>query len=120
MDKPDLCDPQINRSYAELATTHYGTPDRPGAGFKPKDTPRVERPMSYVRDSFWKGREFSSLRLMQADALRWSREVAGGRHCRAVEGAQPLRMFEASEGDALITLPPEYLNSLAGRSAPPG
>jgi hypothetical protein len=61
--------------------------------------------MTYVRDSFWKGREFASLTLMQADALRWSREVAGCRHCRALEGAQPLRVFEAIERDALITLP---------------
>ena len=33
--------------------------------------------MTYVRDSFWRGREFGSLAQMQADALRWSTEVAG-------------------------------------------
>jgi len=52
--------------------------------------------MTYVRDSFWKGREFASLTLMQADALRWSTEAAGGRHCRALEGAQPLRCSRRS------------------------
>jgi transposase len=62
--------------------------------------------MSYVRDSFWKGREFTSLGQMQADALRWTRGVAGARHCRALEGAAPLRVFEAIERDALIALPP--------------
>ena len=31
-------------------------PDRPGPGEKPKDKPRVERMMPYVRDSFWRGR----------------------------------------------------------------
>jgi hypothetical protein len=61
--------------------------------------------MTYVRDSFWKGRDFASLAAMQVDGERWSREVAGGRHCRALEGAQPLRVFEAIERDALITLP---------------
>ena len=39
---------------------------RPGRG-KPRDKARVERPMPYVRDSFWRGREFTSL---AADAGR--------------------------------------------------
>ena len=105
MDKPDLYDPQINRSYAELAT-HYGALIDPARAKKPKDKPRVERPMTYVRDSFWKGRQFTSLAAMQADAVRWSSEVAGLRYSRALEGAQPLRVFEAIERDSLITLPP--------------
>jgi hypothetical protein len=61
--------------------------------------------MPYVRDSFWKGREFGSLAQMQADAVRWSREVAGCRRSRALDGAQPLRVFEAVEAEALIALP---------------
>jgi transposase len=105
VDKPDLYDPKINRSYAELAT-HYDTLIDPARARKPKDKPRVERPMTYVRDSFWRGREFGSLGQMQADAARWSTEVAGLRHCRALEGAQPLRVFETIERDALIALPP--------------
>jgi Integrase core domain len=44
VDKPDLYDPQINRSYAELAA-HDGTLVDPARAFKPKDKPRVERPM---------------------------------------------------------------------------
>ena len=36
--------------------------------------------MTYVRDSFWRGREFASLTQMQADAVRWSTEVAGLRY----------------------------------------
>jgi len=38
VDKPDLYDPKINRSYAELAT-HYGTLIDPAREFQPKDNP---------------------------------------------------------------------------------
>ena len=47
----------INRAYAELAA-HYGCLIDPARRPKPKDKPRVERPMPYVRDSFWRGREW--------------------------------------------------------------
>jgi transposase len=104
VDKPDLYDPKINRTYAELAA-HYDCLVDPARAFHPKDKPRVERPMSYIRDSLWKGREFCSLAEMQAEALRWSREVAGLRYCRALDGAQPLRVFEAIEAQALKPLP---------------
>ncbi|MGX1508288.1 UNVERIFIED_CONTAM: transposase [Streptomyces graminofaciens] len=46
VDKPDLCDPKINKAYAEL-TTHYGALVDPARAAKPKDKPRVERPMPY-------------------------------------------------------------------------
>ena len=66
---------------------------------------RVERPMPYVRDSFWRGREFTSLERMQAEAARWSAEVAGRRPCRPLDGAAPAAVFEAAEKDALRPLP---------------
>ena len=56
VERPDLYDPKINRAYAELAA-HYGVLVDPARAFKPKDKPRVERPMPYVRDSFWRGRD---------------------------------------------------------------
>ena len=76
VDRPDLYDPKINRAYAELAA-HYGTLVDPARALKPKDKPQVERPMPYVRDSFWRGREFASLEAMRADAVAWCSEVAG-------------------------------------------
>ena len=100
VDKPDLYNPQINRSYAELAA-HYGTLVDPARAFKPKDKPRVERPMPYVRDSFWRGRAFTSLWDMQSGAVRWSREVAGARACRPLDGAAPAAVFAAVEAPAL-------------------
>ena len=46
--------------------------------------------MPYVRDSFWRGREFTSLEQMQTAAVNWCREVAGRRQCRPLDGAAPL------------------------------
>ena len=106
VDKPDLYDPKLNRSYAEMAA-HYGCLIDPARAIKPRDKARVERPMPYVRDSFWRGREFASLEQMQAGAVRWSAEVAGRRPCRPLEGAAPAAVFEAAEKDALRPLPAE-------------
>jgi transposase len=106
VDKPDLYDPKLNRSYAEMAA-HYGCLIDPARAIKPRDKARVERPMPYVRDSFWRGREFASLEQMQAGAVRWSAEVAGRRPCRPLEGAAPAAVFEAVEKDALRPLPAE-------------
>lgn len=102
--KPDLYDPKINRSYAELAA-HYGTLVDPARVVKPRDKARVERPMPYIRDSFWRGRQFASIEAMQAGALRWCVEVAGQRACRPLDGAAPFSVFEAVEAQALAPLP---------------
>ena len=96
VDKPDLYDPKLNRSYAEMAA-HYGCLIDPARALKPRDKPQVERPMPYVRDSFWRGREFASLPQMQAGAIRWSLEVAGQRACRPLDGAAPAAVFETAE-----------------------
>jgi Integrase core domain len=104
VDRPDLYDPKINRSYAELAA-HYGFLPDPARAFRPTDKPRVERPMPYVRDSFWRGREFTSLPQMQAAAEQWCTGVAGQRSCRPLDGAAPAAVFAAAEKDALRPLP---------------
>jgi hypothetical protein len=104
VDRPDLYDPKINRSYAELAA-HYGCLVDPARSRKPKDKAQVERPMPYIRDSFWRGREFTSLAQMRAEAVRWCTEVAGQRHCRPLDGAAPAVVFAAAEQAALAALP---------------
>jgi hypothetical protein len=104
VDRPGLYDPKINRSYAELAA-HYGCLVDPARSRKPRDKPQVERPMPYIRDSFWRGREFTSVEQMQAEGVRWSAEVAGRRSCRPLDGAAPAAVFAAVEKDALAPLP---------------
>ena len=102
--RPDLYDPQINLAYAELAT-FYGTLIDPARANKPKDKPRIERPMPYIRDSFFAGRHFESLPQMQREGLRWAVEVYGTHKHRGLDGAAPAAVFDAAERDALIPLP---------------
>jgi transposase len=103
---PDLYDPLINRAFGELAA-HYGTLIDPARAIKPRDKARVERPVPYVRDSFFAGRagEFSTEMDMQIDALRWCREVANPRKSRALHGVAPVDLFEAEEAKTLMRLP---------------
>ena len=102
--KPDLYDPKLNRGYAELAAHHDCLID-PARASKPKDKPRVERPMSYVRESFYRGREWQTLGEMQTAAVLWCTDVAGTRSHRSLGGAQPIVVFNALERDALTPLP---------------
>ncbi len=102
--KPDIYDPLLNRSYAELAA-HYGCLVDPARGGKPKDKPRVERQMPYVRDSMWRGRDWLDLPDMRAGALGWCTDVAGVRSHRSLDGASPLSVFGAVEAPALLALP---------------
>ncbi len=102
--KPDRYDPLLNRGYAEMAE-HYGCLVDPARAVKPKDKPRVERMMPYVRDSFWRGRSFASPADMQARALSWCTQVAGVRSHRSLDGASPLSVFRAVEAPELLALP---------------
>jgi transposase len=102
---PDLYDPKLNRTYAELAS-HYGMLIDPARARKPKDKPRVERPIPYVRDSFFAGRQFTSLQAMVQAAEAWCLQVAGRRACRPLGGAQPIVVFQATEQPVLLPLPP--------------
>lgn len=104
VERADLYDPLINRCYAELAA-HYGVLIDPARARKPRDKARVERPMPYCRDSFFRGRTFTSIEHMQAEATRWSLQVAGRRSCRPLGGAAPLSVFEAVEAEQLKPLP---------------
>ncbi len=102
--KADVYDPLVNRAYAEMAE-HYGCLVDPARALKPKDKPRVERMVQYVRDSFWRGRSFASVADMQARALAWCTDVAGQRAHRGLDGARPLAVFEAVQAPGLLPLP---------------
>ena len=94
----------------------YGCLVDPARSRKPRDKPKAERPMPYIRDSFWRGREFGSLPRMQTEAVRWCREVAGMRASRRWT-APPAAVFAAPE-TRLAPLPAAGSSSRSG--APQG
>lgn len=100
---PDLYDPRLNRVYRELAE-HYGAIVDPARAAHPKDKPRIERSVPYVRDSFWSGRSFTSFEEIVREAVVWSRETAPRRPHR-VHGIAVRELFETRERPALIPLP---------------
>ena len=105
--KPDLYDPQYNRAYEELAA-HFGVLLDPCRSGHPKDKPRVERAVPYIRESFWRGQSFASYDEMVARALRWCQEVAG-RRIHGTTHQRPLELFAAEEQPVMRPLPPQPL-----------
>ncbi len=99
----DLYDPRLNRAYRELAD-HHGAIVDPARALHPKDKPRVERAVPYVRDSFWSGRSFTSFDEIIREALVWSRDTAPRRRHR-VHGITVRELFDQHERAALIPLP---------------
>lgn len=105
--KADLYDPKFNRGYEELAH-HYGTLIDPARAGKPRDKPRIERMVPYIRGSFWAGRNFAGLGLeeINRELLQWCLRVAGLR-IHGTTRQRPLEVFEAVERAALRPLPLE-------------
>jgi len=103
--KPDLYDPKFNRGYEELAR-HYNILIDPARVGKPKDKPRVERIIPYIRDSFWASRTFTSIEEINRELLQWCLKVAGLR-IHGTTRQQPLEVFKAVEQATLQPLPPE-------------
>jgi len=120
VSKPDVYDPQINRAYAELAS-FYGVLIDPARAFTPKDKARIERPMPYIRDSFFRGRAFDSLAQMQQAAVDWCVQVYGQHSHRGIDGMTPAVLFDKGERDVLTALPPrrfELATYHVGKVAP--
>ncbi len=113
--RPDLYDPQCNRGYAELAA-HYGLLIDPCRVRHPKDKPRVERVIPYVRDSFFAGRTFASLAEMNQAGETWCLSVAGER-LHGTTHQRPLELFQRLEAPALRPLPAQHFEAVTWTQA---
>lgn len=65
---------------------------------------RVERPISFVRERFWPGRNPSSLLQLNTEAMQWQNDFANNR-IHALTGKVPALVFEHEERASLKPLP---------------
>jgi len=89
--------------YLELAGQYLfqPAPCRPARG---NEKGRVERSIRYLRDSFFAGRTFSTLAVINAEVLRWIAEVAHARAWMDDSSRKVVEVF-AEERPRLLALP---------------
>jgi transposase len=73
----------------------------------PKDKPKVERTVQYVRSSCWDGEQFVDLTDAQTRTRTWCAEVAGQRIHGTIQ-ARPAEVFAQHEASALLAVPAPY------------
>ena len=100
IDKPNKCDPRINKTFLEYAQYRQFTPD-PCDVACPRGKPIIERGVPYVRDNFFAGETFLDINDCQDRATAWCSFVAGLR-IHGTTGKVPIVVFEEIEKDKLI------------------
>jgi transposase len=70
--------PSFNIEFFHFAH-HYGFTPRVCPPYSPWVKGKVERPMDYIRESFWRGYSYSTMQQANQDALGWKREVSDQR-----------------------------------------
>ena len=74
----DPVNPRFTVGWLDYAQ-HCGFATDPARVRSPKDKPRVERTVQYVRSNFFAGEEFVDLADAQTRVVRWCAQVAGQR-----------------------------------------
>ncbi|MFN8523213.1 MAG: IS21 family transposase [Chloroflexota bacterium] len=100
---PDPYQPRLTRGLLEYSQARGILVD-PARVAHPKDKPKVERMMQYVRDRFWKGGSFRDLADARSQARAWCVEVAGQR-VHGTTRRVPLAVFDAEERAQLQPAP---------------
>ncbi len=95
--------PLLNDDFVEYSQSRGFVVD-PARVRSPKDKARVERPMPYVRDAFFRGGTFHSLADTRRQAGQWCLEEAGLR-IHGTTRRQPLEVFKAEEAVHLLPRP---------------
>ena len=99
----DAIDPRLNDGFLEYAQARGFVVD-PTRIRSPQDKPRVERTVSYVRNSFFKGEHFVGLIDAQERAVVWCRRDAGLR-IHGTTQRRPAEVFSAEELPHLLPAP---------------
>jgi transposase len=102
----DAVNPRFTAGWLDYAQ-HCGFATDPARVRSPKDKPRVERAVQYVRGNFFAGEHFTGLADAQARAEAWCRQVAGMR-IHGTTAARPAEVFAGHEAGALLPLSLPY------------
>jgi transposase len=99
----DDVNPRFNEGFVEYAQSRGFVVD-PARVRHPRDKPRVERMVSYVRGSFFAGEDFVDLADAQRRAEQWCRSTAGLR-LHGTTQRRPTEVFAAEEAPLLLPAP---------------
>jgi transposase len=99
----DPVNPRFTEGWLDYAQ-HCGFATDAARIRSPKDKPRVERNVQYVRGNFWAGEDFAGLADAQARARAWCARTAGMR-IHGTTCARPAEVFAQHEAGLLLPLP---------------
>jgi transposase len=102
----DAVNPRFTAGWLDYAQ-HCGFVTDAARVRSPKDKPRVERAVQYVRGNFFAGEHFTGLADAQARAEVWCRDIAGMR-IHGTIAARPAEVFAGHEAGALLPLSLPY------------
>jgi transposase len=102
----DPVNPRFTAGWLDYAQ-HCGFATDAARVRSPKDKPRVERAVQYVRGNFFAGEHFTGLSPAQAAAEMWCKDVAGMR-IHGTIAARPAQVFAEHEAGVLLSLPVPY------------
>lgn len=102
---PDALNPTLVAAFLDYVQARGIFVD-PARVRSPKDKPRVENQVPYVRESWFDGETFSDLDDARRSAEHWAREIAGAR-IHGTTCQVPREVFESTEMAAMLAPPTE-------------
>jgi transposase len=108
VDKADATDAKLNDAFREYAQARGFAVD-PARVRSPRDKPRVERCVQYVRSNFFAGEDFRNLSDCRARAEQWCSQVAGMR-IHGTTRCRPVEVFTTDELPQLKPVPDEVFD----------
>jgi transposase len=110
----DAVNPRFTAGWLDYAQ-HCGFATDAARVRSPRDKPRVERAVQYVRGNFFAGEDFAGLAQAQSAVEAWCRDTAGMRIHGTIQ-ARPAEVFTATEAGLLLPSPSPYDMPLFGQA----
>ena len=102
----DAVNPRLSTGWLDYAQ-HVGFATDTARVRRPRDKPKVERAVQYVRGNFFAGESFADLEQAQAAAVVWCSDTAGTR-VHGSTAARPGEVFAQVEQCCLLPVPAPY------------